>query len=510
MELNPNISGVVSHLAEMGKIKLGEKTLKGNVKYLDYIKVKKNYIIDNNFASFPEVHDIYGTAEDKQKIKTLKIKFPFNDIDLILTSKHILRQNNMTIGKGDGTNYYLKDLKTEVWNSIPKPEKQLQDEYNGTDKWKMNMIFSCIIVGFERVGSVFLLRTTSYNCYTALRASLEKFRDWGKGQLIGIEFQLSVERARNSRGVHAQTFLDYLGSEIELAKKAAEIKKQFTEIEIGQSEYEKKLRDKISKEFDTDRFYDDEDADAEFSGNSSDEEIDLSKLETKEEKPIENTLEEVVRTTEPEPILDNLEMPDLEDYSIGDKAEEYRQEMITKIAKMKTDAIIRVNEADTIDKLKTLKTGIGYKDDFGIFKNEADRVIIDITELINNKIESLTPKKDILTAKLIELGLNRPELRAQFYKNYEGGIQYLSDLPLLIEKVNDYKVRKIKQLVSYKADVKSIPNALKEAQTNKTEAEYEYLNNEWIALAKEANADNFKGIWDLYLIVTDQYETTDK
>jgi hypothetical protein len=490
MELSNNISGIVTYLAEKGKIKLGEAGAdgKGNIKYLDFMRIKKNYKVNGNFVMDDEVHAVYGEKDDKSKIKKIKIKFPFNDIDLILTSYYALREGNALIGKGDNKKFYLKNKNTGVWEEIPRPDKQLEDDYTGKDKWSLNLYFNCKIVGFETVGSVYMMRGKSHNNYKSLRAALERIRDLTKGQLMELEFQLSVCRARNSKGSHAQLFLDYLGSELDMMRKSLEVKKMFAELEFNQSEYEQKLKERMSKDFELDQFGEDEDIDKEF--NNITEHDDISDLDDTPPETLPNA-------EEPSGIPD-LTLPE-------EKKDSEKTETLSKIAKMRVDAIAKVNEADTIEKLETLKKGIGYKDDFGKFKPEADAVIVDVLDIINKKITELTPAKpeiksdphEQLKNELIKLGLDHELLRQQFYKNFGASESYLKDLKLLAENVAKFKDAKIN---GKKAGlITKINEKLAELKSIHNEEIYKALEDTY----REIKKDDFAGLWKFWLNLTE-------
>lgn len=437
-------------LPEVGKIKIGYK---GEVRKskdggdyrlpqkLDHFIITTNERDENDdFVIDSEIHALQHIGQEP---KSIPIRLLYNEMKLNFISRYaIYKGKEKCICEGDGVNFYWLDEKTGKWELGRVPAEEMKPDFKG-DKCKLNGILSCVIDGVNRIGGVWKFRTVGKNSVISLKSSMEFIYQLTGGQIAGIPLNLvlrpksvNVKDPKTGKPINTKIYvanLEYRGTVEDLQNEAYKIanNRSLNSARIMQIEQQ------VLKQLETAK-------------NPMDEEI----ADTVDEFYPENNpgFKEVEKQTEVKDDITDLETKPEETSIIPDLSLPEEKEIIDKIAKMRTDAIAKVNEADSIEKLETLKKGIGYKDEFGSYKSQADQVIIDVLKIINDKITELTPKEkpmtdselhELLKEILIRHGLDCDELRNQFYKNFGANKEYLKDTNLLITNVEKFKKAKI-------------------------------------------------------------------
>jgi len=248
LKLQPNIIGS-GYFNETLKVKLSESIpgkKYGSKKFFDYFKIKHNMKDKNNqFVDANEVMNELLKKINKAKIEELNemtIKFASNDINAILRSSFKKYDNKgNVVGKGDGLNWY--EFKNNEWVKVDDPGEKSLANYQGKDGWKLNLHLGLMIDGFNNLGTLAILRSTSYHIWKVIKAQLEAFKEITKGQLTEIPFKFRVRRAKHSLGDYAQCSIEYDGGVLDLATKASEIKEKFIALGLD------KIQEKIDRKF---------------------------------------------------------------------------------------------------------------------------------------------------------------------------------------------------------------------------------------------------------------------
>lgn len=509
-------------LPEIGKIKIGNKgeTRKSKAgndyrlpQKLDHFIITTNEKDGNDdFIIDSEIHAIIGDQP-----KELPIRLLFNDLKLnFITRYAIYKGKDKCICEGDGVTFYWLDEKTNEWKAGRVPVEEMKSDFKG-DKCKINGVLSCVIEGVNKIGGVWKFRTVGINSVIALKTGLEFIQQLTGGQLAGIPLTLVLRpKTVNVEGKSTKVYVvnvEYRGTIEDLQETAYKIltsRSVFSHKLLQVEQQAIKQLAEMPNAFDEDvaetvaEFYP-----TQQEGYKEVEHDDLSDLDDTLAETAEIKKDEMPKAE----ITEDLSgIPDL---TLPEETIVNEDDTKVKIAKMRIDAIAKVNEADTIAKLETLKKGIGYKDDFGKFKAEADAVIIDVLAIINNKIVELTPKPEPKTAEttdpheklkndLIKHGLDHDLLRQDFYKNYavfckefENSDMSEAIMNKLKEIVADYKNRKIN---GKKAGlITKINEKLADLKNVYSDDIYKALADTY----KEIKKDDFAGLWKFWLNLTE-------
>jgi len=217
-------------LPEIGKIKIGKKGKMSSNGYsrlperLDHFLITTNEKdADDNFVLDAEMHALYG-----DKPKELPIRLLYNDIELNFQSRYSIYEGTKCVCVGDGKHFFR--LHGNEWKPCEVPLAQMQADYKGKDKCKMNGTLSCVIEGAKVIGGVWKLRTVGTNSVTALKSSLKYLQSITQGQLAGIPLKLiltpkTVTIDGKQQKVQIASVV-YAGSIVDLQNNAIEIMKR--------------------------------------------------------------------------------------------------------------------------------------------------------------------------------------------------------------------------------------------------------------------------------------------
>lgn len=198
----------VPTLRELGKIKIGMKgpmreSKQGNkfqppVK-LDHFLITTTEIgTDGNFI--PDVELMNSIAEatdqDASKLKRIPVRLLFDDIELNFRGRYAAYNGKTVWCSGDGeTALRLLDEKkpaSEQYSERECPCENLEQDFKGTPKCKINGVLSVLIDGAGSLGGVWKFRTTSFNSHDALIGSLLFVHRAAGGRLAGIPLMMTV------------------------------------------------------------------------------------------------------------------------------------------------------------------------------------------------------------------------------------------------------------------------------------------------------------------------------
>lgn len=192
--------GLNPRLAEIGKIKIGGKgkeiTNRNNKKQrvpvkFDHFKVTTTERDkDGNFIPDPDVME----ALDSDKPRELKVRLPFDDIDMNFFTSYQFYVGAKLKCKGDGEQATRRDKdgnETEVTCDTEKCEYILPDA-KGATKCKVSGILSCYLSDSPAFGGVYRFRTHSWNSVSNILAALTEFQRNTGGILQGIPMKLKM------------------------------------------------------------------------------------------------------------------------------------------------------------------------------------------------------------------------------------------------------------------------------------------------------------------------------
>lgn len=198
MEGSLIIKGLAPSLVERGKIKIGEKgrvvkSARGTEfqppKKLDYFRVTTlERGPDGNYITDSEVHRLYGDQP-----RELPIRLLYDDIALNFQCRYVCFVGKTMWCAGDGeTAWRLVDPSDQQRTQVPCPCGRQDPLYAGQDPCKISARLSCMIDGVERIGGVWVLRTTSYNSTVGILSSLSLIKRITGGPLAGIPLMLTL------------------------------------------------------------------------------------------------------------------------------------------------------------------------------------------------------------------------------------------------------------------------------------------------------------------------------
>ena len=190
------INGLGPGLPERGKIKIGEK---GNVvksgagkqfqmpKKLDHFRiVTLDRGPDGNYIADREVHAIYGHHP-----RELPVRLLYDEIDLNYQSRYVCFTGRHLWCQGDGETAERRGNDGLI-SEVQCPCGRQDPLYTGNDPCKISARLSVMIDGVDRVGGVWVFRTTSYNSALGILSSLALIKRLTGGPLAGLPLILSV------------------------------------------------------------------------------------------------------------------------------------------------------------------------------------------------------------------------------------------------------------------------------------------------------------------------------
>lgn len=202
------IKNRIPTLRELGKIKIGMKgqmreSKQGNkfqppVK-LDHFLITTTEIgSDGNFVPDVELMKSIAdsTDQDASKLKRIPVRLLFDDIELNFRGRYAAYNGKTVWCSGDGeVALRLLDAnkpKGEQYAECECPCPNLDQDFKGTPKCKINGALSVLIDGAGSLGGVWKFRTTSFNSHDALIGSLLFVHRASGGRLAGIPLMMTV------------------------------------------------------------------------------------------------------------------------------------------------------------------------------------------------------------------------------------------------------------------------------------------------------------------------------
>lgn len=236
------IKGIAPGLAEIGKIKIGEKgemkTSAGGVQFrqpvkLDHFKIT-TIIRDEKTGQF-ELDPIMKTLGDSPT--SLDIQLLFNDPTLNFVTSYGYYEKGRCLCRGDGEYAKMVDGSTVVCN----PEACPQFEQK---KCKPNGVLSVILSKSPRLGGVYKFRTTSINSIKSILSSMFFLATQTGGVLSMIPLKLTLSPKQVTpivKGVPTPSTIyvvniEYAGTVEDLLQKTIEVQT-----------YQSKMRENLVK-----------------------------------------------------------------------------------------------------------------------------------------------------------------------------------------------------------------------------------------------------------------------
>lgn len=199
VQLRSIVTGVTPGLAEVGKVKIGEK---GQVRKSQYGKEfqppqKLNHFkvttLDRdqtgNFRQDNTVHGIYGPAP-----KELTVRLLFNQIDLNFQSRFVCYDGKTRFCTGDGERAIRRESGKDIEVACPceRLDRDFTPDRDGPGKCKIASCLSFLVDGVPRTGGVYKFRSTSWNTHQSILSSLTLISHLTQGNYAMLPLKLSV------------------------------------------------------------------------------------------------------------------------------------------------------------------------------------------------------------------------------------------------------------------------------------------------------------------------------
>ncbi len=193
-------------LAEIGKIKIGGKgreTVSRQGKKFRLPEKYDHFLITTNFRDpntddfVPdwELMNLIGkqTKQDPKKLRMLPIMLLFDDPTLNFFARFSCYQGNQAWCVGDGTKALRLTGNTNSNRSeVSCPCERILPTYPGKDRCKVFGRLSVLFRGINRLGGVWVFRTTSWNSVRNLLSAMHLIRQVTGGVLAGIPLELTL------------------------------------------------------------------------------------------------------------------------------------------------------------------------------------------------------------------------------------------------------------------------------------------------------------------------------
>ena len=203
------VKNIAPGLAEVGKIKIGEKgrivkDKDGKPKFqlpvkLDHFKIKKlERGDDNNFIEDVELQDKILADTTNKSLKSIPVYLLFDEIEKNIQSRYVCFYKGSLFCSGDGerAEQITKDpklRKTQPTEERNCPcEKLSSDWHDPKSRCKLSMCLSVMIPASEHLGGIYKFRSTSYNSYKQLIGSMLMIKQFAGQRLAGILMNLVV------------------------------------------------------------------------------------------------------------------------------------------------------------------------------------------------------------------------------------------------------------------------------------------------------------------------------
>ena len=276
--------GLNPRLAEIGKIKIGgkgeEKTSQNRKKFRQPIKFDHFKVVttergpDGNFLPDEAVMKAVGEKEPKE----LRIRFPFDDIDMNFYTSYQCYNGAKLVCKGDGEKAERRDKDGVITEEDCNLDTCKQKAAN---KCKVSGILSCFLPDSPSYGGVYRFRTHGWNSVGGILAALKGYSEYTGGILQGLPFKLKmIKKATEEHGNVNVVALVLDGVELDgMRRLAIEEKRGRKELDMNMKQIELDATESGFTE-DTD---DPEDVEAEFYADAEDDESGTSAEEVKAE-----------------------------------------------------------------------------------------------------------------------------------------------------------------------------------------------------------------------------------
>lgn len=196
--------GLIPSLAEVGKIKIGEKgaekTSRNNNKFrlpvrLDYFKVTttERDPKTGNYVQDKAVHEIIGP-----KPTEIKIRLPFDSVDKNFYTQFMAYTGNKKVCSGDGEKAIRKGKLSKSGSKLKQEGDNLEEIDCNPDTCKVFQegfckvagILSCFLTDYPDIGGVHKFRTHGWNATSSILGALDYFSKNTGGVLQGLPLKL--------------------------------------------------------------------------------------------------------------------------------------------------------------------------------------------------------------------------------------------------------------------------------------------------------------------------------
>lgn len=195
--------GLSPRLGEIGKIKIGGKgpltKSSGGKKFHPPIRFNSFLVTttergpDGNYIPDKEIMDKLGKDP-----KELRIKLPFDSIDMNFFTSYQLYSGKKLQCKGDGITAEWRNKEGNMEKAKCDPEKC---PHMKSEKCKVSGILSCMLADSMEIGGIYRFRTHSWNSVSSILAALTFFADNTNGILQGLPLKLKmVKKATADHG----------------------------------------------------------------------------------------------------------------------------------------------------------------------------------------------------------------------------------------------------------------------------------------------------------------------
>jgi len=249
-------------LAEVGKIKIGGKGKKVTSKKGAQFRVPEKYdhfVVTTSFKD-PRTDDFVAdtalmariaeqSGQDPAKLRFIPVTLLFDDPDLNFQVRFSCYAGNQAWCIGDGTKALrLKNDKER--ETIECPCERVLPAYKGQNRCKVFGRLSVILQCAERLGGVWVFRTTSWNTTRNILSSMMLLKQITGGVLAGLPLLLTIQpktvvtQDGQSQVVYVVN-IEYSGTIEDLTRKALDIKRQRTEYKVQVELLEDQARQRL-------------------------------------------------------------------------------------------------------------------------------------------------------------------------------------------------------------------------------------------------------------------------
>jgi len=252
-------------LAEIGKIKIGAKgrvveSKKGKTFRLpekfDHFVITMNLKDPSTDTYIPDEPLMKRIAEetnqDPASLKLIPVTLLFDDPNLNFMVRFSCYKNAQQWCVGDGEKAFrLSEKNSGEREQVQCPCQRVLPDYSGTDKCKVFGRLSVIIRGVERLGGVWVFRTTSWNSVRSIMSSMLFIRQITGGILAGIPLVMSIhpKTAITPKGEIQTVYivtLEFHGTMDELLQHSLKIRKTRLEYKVQTEVLEEQIRKRFA------------------------------------------------------------------------------------------------------------------------------------------------------------------------------------------------------------------------------------------------------------------------